>query len=63
MDRNEFDFSGFRISNPSFTSMTDEDELFRPTIHPLALLLSIAAINVWNRLNAATKQVAGKWQA
>lgn len=43
--------------------MTDEDERFRPTIHPLALLLSIAAINVWNRLNAATKQVAGKWQA
>ena len=26
-----------------------------------ALILSIAAINVWNRLNAATKQVAGQW--
>jgi AhpD family alkylhydroperoxidase len=26
-----------------------------------ALLLSIAAINVWNRLNVATRQVAGEW--
>jgi AhpD family alkylhydroperoxidase len=26
-----------------------------------ALLLSIASINVWNRLNAATRQVAGAW--
>ncbi len=26
-----------------------------------ALLISIAAINVWNRLNAATKQVAGSF--
>lgn len=26
-----------------------------------ALLLHIAATNVWNRLNAATKQVAGEW--
>jgi len=26
-----------------------------------ALLLSIAAINVWNRLNVATGQVAGEW--
>src|SRR5262245_48143206 len=26
-----------------------------------ALLLSIALINVWNRLNVATKQVAGEW--
>lgn len=26
-----------------------------------ALLLSISAINVWNRLNVATKQVAGEW--
>jgi AhpD family alkylhydroperoxidase len=26
-----------------------------------ALLLSIAQINVWNRLNAATRQVAGAW--
>jgi AhpD family alkylhydroperoxidase len=25
------------------------------------LVLSIASINVWNRLNAATKQVAGAW--
>jgi AhpD family alkylhydroperoxidase len=25
------------------------------------LLLSIAEINVWNRLNAATRQVAGAW--
>ena len=25
------------------------------------LLLSIAQINVWNRLNAATRQVAGAW--
>ena len=30
--------------------------------HGLAgLLLSIALINVWNRLNAATRQVAGEW--
>lgn len=26
-----------------------------------ALLLSIAAVNVWNRLNAATRQIAGEW--
>ena len=26
-----------------------------------SLLLSIALINVWNRLNAATRQVAGEW--
>lgn len=26
-----------------------------------ALLLGIAAINVWNRLNVATHQVAGEW--
>jgi AhpD family alkylhydroperoxidase len=26
-----------------------------------ALLLAIATINVWNRLNAATRQVAGAW--
>jgi AhpD family alkylhydroperoxidase len=28
-----------------------------------ALLVAIAAINVWNRLNAATRQVAGAWAA
>ena len=27
-----------------------------------ALLLDIAVINMWNRLNVATKQVAGEWQ-
>src|SRR5215475_4757047 len=26
-----------------------------------ALLVAIAAINVWNRLNVATRQVAGEW--
>jgi AhpD family alkylhydroperoxidase len=26
-----------------------------------ALILAIAAINVWNRLNVATRQVAGAW--
>jgi AhpD family alkylhydroperoxidase len=26
------------------------------------LLLAIATINVWNRLNAATRQIAGEWQ-
>jgi AhpD family alkylhydroperoxidase len=26
-----------------------------------ALLLSISAVNVWNRLNVATRQVAGAW--
>ncbi|MBA3553525.1 MAG: carboxymuconolactone decarboxylase family protein [Gemmatimonadales bacterium] len=27
-----------------------------------ALVLSIALINVWNRLNVATRQVAGQWR-
>jgi AhpD family alkylhydroperoxidase len=27
-----------------------------------ALIVSIALINVWNRLNAAVKQVAGQWR-
>jgi AhpD family alkylhydroperoxidase len=27
-----------------------------------ALLLAISGINVWNRLNAATRQVAGAWR-
>jgi alkylhydroperoxidase family enzyme len=26
-----------------------------------ALLIAIATVNVWNRLNVATKQVAGEW--
>ena len=26
-----------------------------------AIVLSIANINVWNRLNVATRQVAGEW--
>jgi alkylhydroperoxidase family enzyme len=26
-----------------------------------SLILSIAMINVWNRLNVATRQVAGQW--
>jgi alkylhydroperoxidase family enzyme len=26
-----------------------------------ALILSIAAINVWNRVNVSTRQVAGAW--
>ena len=26
-----------------------------------AVLLAIATINVWNRLNVATKQIAGEW--
>ena len=26
-----------------------------------ALVLSIAAINTWNRLNVATRQVGGEW--
>jgi len=28
-----------------------------------ALVLSVSLINVWNRLNAATRQVAGAWTA
>jgi AhpD family alkylhydroperoxidase len=28
-----------------------------------ALVLAIASINVWNRLNVATRQVAGAWKA
>ena len=27
-----------------------------------ALLIAITSINVWNRLNAATRQVAGEWK-
>ncbi|HEY0952731.1 carboxymuconolactone decarboxylase family protein [Nocardioides sp.] len=27
-----------------------------------ALLIAITAVNVWNRLNAATRQVAGAWR-
>jgi AhpD family alkylhydroperoxidase len=27
-----------------------------------ALLISIGVINVWNRLNAATRQIAGNWK-
>ena len=26
-----------------------------------SLIIEIASINVWNRLNAATRQVAGAW--
>jgi alkylhydroperoxidase family enzyme len=26
-----------------------------------ALIIQIALINVWNRLNVATRQVAGQW--
>jgi hypothetical protein len=26
-----------------------------------ALVIAIATINVWNRLNVATRQVAGEW--
>ena len=26
-----------------------------------ALILAIATINVWNRLNVSTRQVAGEW--
>jgi AhpD family alkylhydroperoxidase len=28
-----------------------------------ALVIQIGAINIWNRLNAATRQVAGQWAA
>ena len=28
-----------------------------------ALLIAISAINVWNRLNVATRQVAGEWKS
>ena len=28
-----------------------------------ALVLAIATVNLWNRLNAATRQVAGAWAA
>ncbi|MGH2459827.1 MAG: carboxymuconolactone decarboxylase family protein, partial [Chloroflexota bacterium] len=26
-----------------------------------SLILAVAAVNVWNRLNATTRQVAGQW--
>ena len=45
--------------------MPDEiwDEAARHYDEPAlaSLLLAIATINVWNRLNAATRQVAGEW--
>lgn len=28
-----------------------------------ALLIAVSAVNVWNRLNVATRQVAGEWKA
>lgn len=28
-----------------------------------ALVIAIANINVWNRLNVATRQIAGEWVA
>ena len=41
------------------------DEVARHYDEPAraALILQIAQINVWNRLNAATRQVAGAWAA
>ena len=41
------------------------DEVARHYDEPAraALILEIALINVWNRLNAATRQVAGEWAA
>ena len=41
------------------------DEVARHYDEPAraALVLQIAQINVWNRLNAATRQVAGEWAA
>jgi AhpD family alkylhydroperoxidase len=41
------------------------DEVARHYDEPAraALILQIAQINVWNRLNAATRQVAGEWAA
>jgi len=41
------------------------DEVARHYDEPAraALILEIAVINVWNRLNAATRQVAGEWAA
>jgi AhpD family alkylhydroperoxidase len=41
------------------------DEVSRHYDEPAraALILEIALINVWNRLNAATRQVAGEWAA
>ena len=31
------------------------------TLTELLVVIAIAAINVWNRTNAATRQVAGAW--
>ena len=28
----------------------------------MAMMLAIATINVWNRLNVSTHQIAGDWQ-
>jgi len=39
------------------------DEAARHFDEPVlaALILSIATVNLWNRLNVATRQVAGEW--
>jgi AhpD family alkylhydroperoxidase len=53
-----------RLSDPA-DPVPDEvwDETVRHYDEPAraALILSIALINVWNRLNIATRQVAGDW--
>ncbi len=48
-------------SDPVPDEIYDEAAHFYDERELAALILAIANINVWNRLNVATKQVAGEW--
>jgi len=47
--------------NPVPDEVWDEAARHNDEKELASLLLAIAAINVWNRLNVATRQVAGEW--
>ena len=47
--------------DPVPDSIYNEASKHFPDPQLAALILSIASINVWNRLNAATRQQAGEW--
>ena len=48
--------------DPVPDTIWDEAARYYDEMALAALTLSIASINVWNRLNAATRQVAGEWK-
>ncbi len=48
-------------SDPVPDEIYDEAAQYFDERELAALILAIANINVWNRLNVATKQVAGEW--